>query len=225
MDIQGDTAYGLLQNNPTFSLQLQKVAAVLLIQATWRAHRDGYKYTAVRFGSASISVFDAASTIELCSEVKSGHHDAALLVPKSDASTSGRPELTLIERKLAWTFPDLEEFDAELKWHEQLYCKYRKHQELSNRTRDELLHYDDFCALKIQSIWRMWCARRALKRTLQPQPNGAMKKPFNFLAREVSRPMRQQVMQHAALVIQRKWRYTWVCGLCLLTLAKLFRIE
>ncbi|KNE66515.1 hypothetical protein AMAG_11648 [Allomyces macrogynus ATCC 38327] len=210
-----------LLRSKTVQQQLRRLAAALTLQTAWRTHSTRLKYTYVRFGTVSLATHAQASSNHGGSVASSSHASAATSRPGS-ASLScslSQPDMARdhsasaaasLQRRLHWAFgrplPDLAH---ELAVQERMLAQYREY-----ALHIELLgwippYYDEFCAMKLQATWKMYRAKRALRRTLDAKRAGH---GINYLAQEQERLNVLALRQNqdlAAMRIQRRWRQFW----------------
>ncbi|KAJ3375439.1 hypothetical protein GGF31_004557 [Allomyces arbusculus] len=210
-----------LLRSKTVQQQLRRLAAALTLQTAWRTHRTRLKYTYVRFGTVSLVTLAQASSDHGGSVASSGHTSVAASRPGSAPLSRplSQPDVardhataaaTLLRRRLHWAFgrplPDLAH---ELAVQERMIAQYREY-----ALHIELLgwippYYDEFCAMKLQATWKMYRAKRALRRTLEAKRAGH---GINYLAQEQERLNVLALRQNqdlAAMRIQRRWRQFW----------------
>ncbi|KAI9175913.1 hypothetical protein H9P43_006277 [Blastocladiella emersonii ATCC 22665] len=269
LGLDDDPEYQHIKNNALFVEQLQRAAAALTVQTSWRAHVTRLKYTYVRFGDVSNGTLAASRLSSIPSDISPGDSidglstasavgDAMSEVPASGRSSAAalyRPESSLagadeltrptsciglaeagagggttgsggtlrvassanevqayMRRRIRWVFgTSRRDFLQDLALQERVLAKYRVHASACESLGRIPPLFDEFCALKIQAVWRMSRAQRALQATIASiRANGT--NGINYLEREHLRVHIEELRRNvdaAATKIQRAWRRFW----------------
>ncbi|KAI9221656.1 hypothetical protein BC828DRAFT_380460 [Blastocladiella britannica] len=240
---ESDPEYEAVKRNPFFVTHLQREAAALTIQCNWKTHCTRHKYTCVRFGLASRQTADGqsrrprtpdsdwapseASSVDL----KMRTQAAVNIQPKKEELDLEQEQQQLSDEPIDPSKPWKTPYIQHMYWEfgtasrtklsssilalDHMRTRYRRYCGLVESLGQIPPHFDDYCARKVQALWKSWTAQVALRRTLasihEAMARGE-KGGVNYLAREHARRKVHELRKNLdgmATRIQHAWRRYW----------------